>query len=315
MEPMQFWIGVTDNDWFRHLASISPDEVAFWHPSGQGFGAIQPGAPFLFKLKKPNNHIAGGGNFSINSKKINLRTAWDAFREKIGAATFEGFQGQIASARGETSGPGYDPEIGLSVISEPFFFPREQWIDAPSDWASGIQKGKTYSMVVEPGRTIWREVRARIEQLPETRSEYVARESTGSGQTLGNEYLRRARVGQGAFRVMTIQNFRHKCCITGETTGPVLQAAHINPVSQDGRHSIRNGLLLRADLHILFDRGLIGIDPAYRIRISPQIRNQYLNGRVYYAHDGEGLRSLPTNADLRPDPKLLEWHMDTVFNK
>ena len=70
---------------------------------------------------------------------------------------------------------------------------------------------------------------------------------------------------------------------------------------------------MRADIHILYDKGLIGIDHAYRIRVSPQIKHLYLNGRVYYAHEGEKLRSIPSNPDLRPDPRLLEWHMDSVF--
>ena len=311
---MDFWIGVTDNDWFNHLAAIAPDEVAFWHPSGQGFGAIPQGAPFLFKLKRPNNHIAGGGDFTVSARNIPLTMAWDAFGEKIGAPTFEVFQRQIASARGEMAGFGYNPEIGLSVISQPFFFPRDQWMPAPPDWVSGIQKGKRYSMVDEHGASIWREVRARIEGVAADGSAPVLHELIGTeGPTFGMEYLRRARVGQGAFRMMTIENYKHKCCITGETTGPVLQAAHIKPVSAEGKHTICNGLLLRADLHILFDQGLVGIDHAYRIRISSQIKDLYLNGRVYYSHEGVVLRSLPTTRELRPDPKLLDWHMQTIF--
>ena len=47
---MKFWVGVTDKNWFDYLASIKPDEVNFWKPSGQGFGAIELGTPFLFKL-------------------------------------------------------------------------------------------------------------------------------------------------------------------------------------------------------------------------------------------------------------------------
>lgn len=44
---MKFWVGVTDKNWFEYLASINADEVNFWKPSGQGFGAIEIGAPFL----------------------------------------------------------------------------------------------------------------------------------------------------------------------------------------------------------------------------------------------------------------------------
>lgn len=61
---MKLWIGVTDDDWFSHLASIAPDEVDFWQPSsGRTFRALQPGELFLFKLHSPNNFIVGGGYF------------------------------------------------------------------------------------------------------------------------------------------------------------------------------------------------------------------------------------------------------------
>lgn len=51
---MQYWVGITDNDWFDTLAQLSPDEVNFWQPGGStSFKAILPGAPFLFKLHSP----------------------------------------------------------------------------------------------------------------------------------------------------------------------------------------------------------------------------------------------------------------------
>ena len=59
---MRFSVGVTDNDWFHFLAERQPDEVSFWRPSAaQTFQAVQPGAPFLFKLHQPQNFVAGGG--------------------------------------------------------------------------------------------------------------------------------------------------------------------------------------------------------------------------------------------------------------
>lgn len=61
---MQYWVGVTDNGWFDFLSREAPDEVNFWQPSGKPpFTQLAPGAPFLFKLKRPYNHIAGGGFF------------------------------------------------------------------------------------------------------------------------------------------------------------------------------------------------------------------------------------------------------------
>ena len=57
---MRFFVGVTDNAWYRHLAALRPDEVNFWRPSGRGFSAIEVGEPFLFKLHSPKNYIVGG---------------------------------------------------------------------------------------------------------------------------------------------------------------------------------------------------------------------------------------------------------------
>ena len=61
---MKFWVGVIDNKGFEFLAEQRPDEVNFWQPSGtRSFQAIEPGAPFLFKLHSPQNSIVGGGLF------------------------------------------------------------------------------------------------------------------------------------------------------------------------------------------------------------------------------------------------------------
>ena len=76
----------------------------------------------------------------------------------------------------------------------------------------------------------------------------------------GAEYLTRARIGQGAFRVLVTDAYQRRCAISGERTLPVLQASHIRPYSDEGPHHVANGILLRSDLHTLFDRGYITVD-------------------------------------------------------
>lgn len=60
--------------------------------------------------------------------------------------------------------------------------------------------------------------------------------------------------------------------MTGEKTLPVFEAAHIRPFSKEGPHLPSNGLLLRADLHTLFDRGLMTITEDNRIEVSGHIK-------------------------------------------
>lgn len=82
---MKFWVGVTDNNWFEFLSTKNFDEVNFWQPSAIPlFKKLHPGTPFLFKLKKPFNHIAGGGYF-VKYSTLPISLAWDAFGEKNGA--------------------------------------------------------------------------------------------------------------------------------------------------------------------------------------------------------------------------------------
>ena len=81
---LRIFVGVTHKPWFDYLASLAPDEVNFWQPSGSGeFRALRPGDLFLFKLKAPWNAIAGGGLFA-HASLAPLSLAWEAFGRKNG---------------------------------------------------------------------------------------------------------------------------------------------------------------------------------------------------------------------------------------
>jgi putative restriction endonuclease len=108
--------------------------------------------------------------------------------------------------------------------------------------------------------------------------------------------------------------YERRCSITGERTLPALDAAHIKPHSAAGENRVPNGLLLRSDLHRLFDRGYVTVRPDLKVQVSRRIREEYENGRHYYAMDGATLR-LPSRRDFRPDPIALEWHLEEVFLK
>jgi hypothetical protein len=107
------------------------------------------------------------------------------------------------------------------------------------------------------------------------------------------------RQGQPEFRLALLTAYDHKCVISGCATRDALQAAHIKPVTEGGLHSTRNGLILRADLHNLFDRGLITIDEKGCVHIDPVIKDH-----EYLAFHGRRLPKVLRNADMR----LLKAH-------
>jgi putative restriction endonuclease len=128
----------------------------------------------------------------------------------------------------------------------------------------------------------------------------------------GKPILVHPRLGQGAFRLLVTDAYARRCAVTGERTPPVLDAAHIRPYAELGPHRLENGLLLRKDLHALFDAGYVTVTPSLELRVSRRIREEFENGRDYYALEGASVRT-PLRPAPPPSPEYLEWHGDSVF--
>ncbi len=307
---MKIWVGVTDSEWFEFLRARRPDEVNFWQPSGARlFKVLESGEPFLFKLHSPRNFIVGGG-FFVRHTALPFSVAWQAFGEKNGVVDIDRFRARIAKYR-RSAEPELDPVIGCSILTQPFFWTEDQWIPIPRSWAPNIVQGKTYDTAEQDGAALWEQVLRRATTDPAQQ----AVQDQGQQPRYGDAYLARARLGQGAFRVLVTDAYQKRCAITGERTLPVLEAAHIQPYAEAGPNRVSNGLLLRSDLHILFDRGYVTVTPDLRVHVSRRIREEFENGRDYYAHDGKPLMILPRSDVERPDPGFLRWHNEERFER
>jgi putative restriction endonuclease len=303
---VKLWVGVTDGDWFRHLERLEPDEVNFWQPGGgKTFKVLQPGEPFLFKLHSPDNFIVGGG-FFIRSSALPASLAWDAFEQKNGVDSLSELRSRIRKYRpGDTT---VDPIIGCNVLIEPFFLSRESWIPIPPSFALNIVSGKSYDSEEQEGAALWDAVRSSMPQ-----DVRAAEPTAHEGPRFGDEYLTRGRLGQGAFRVLVTDAYQRRCAVTGEKTLPVLEAAHIRPYSDLGPHRISNGILLRSDLHKLFDLGYVTITPELRLEVSPRLKEEWQNGREYYAYHGKELAFRPIGDRNQPSVEYLAWHNEHRF--
>ena len=311
---MNAYVAVTDNDWFQFLAEREPDEVNFWYPKPWGgeFKVLGDGQPLLFKLKSPHNHIAGGGFFK-HYTELPLSIAWDTFGEKNGAPSHVAVWRRITNLRRERPRPGEDPTIGCVLLVEPFFWPEELWIEDPPGWHPNIQRGRTYDLQAdEDGRRIWEMV---VERLEATRRPTQGREPGPQLELPGgyaDPVLQPRRLGQGTFRALITDLYDRRCAITREKALPALEAAHIRPFSERPEHDVRNGLLLRSDVHRLFDTGYITVTPEYRVEASRSMRDDFNDGETYLKLHGSAI-ALPERADVRPDPEALRWHNEARF--
>lgn len=307
---MKMYVGVTDDDWFMMLKRAHCDEVNFWKPSGGSFKALNEGDLFLFKLHSPINYIVGGG-FFLKFLKLPSSLAWDAFGVANGTKDLFELNSRVYKYKKTNRLSDPNPEIGCIILSATFYFEERDWIPVPEDWSPSIMQGKTYSTDDFVGRRLFQQVEEKLHRYNMSSSdELVIQES---GARYGLEQVIKPRIGQGAFRVFVTEAYHRRCAITGEKTLPVLEAAHIKPYSQEGTHETSNGLLLRKDLHTLFDRGYITVTEDCHIEVSKRIKEDYGNGKEYYALHGKELIILPDNMRERPSAQLLRWHNENVY--
>lgn len=86
----------------------------------------------------------------------------------------------------------------------------------------------------------------------------------------------RERRGQREFRDALLKRYGGRCLVTGCKVLAVLEAAHINPYRGEQDNHTENGLLLRSDIHTLFDLNLLGIEPdGLQVELSAKITNEY----------------------------------------
>ena len=300
------YVGVTDFDWFTSLASQPGlEEVNFWRPGLQRFRGLAPGQPFIFKLRAPRNMIAGFGHFR-RYDRLPLWLAWDVFGTANGAASEVELRERLAKL-GKDKALLTDPErqIGCITLSDCVFLPPDEWLTPPSDWSSNIVSGKGYDIGVSEGRRVWDSLLAAAGDLGVAREEAAGTARYGAPQTV------LPRLGQQSFR-LAVRDAYGACAVTGEHSLPVLDAAHIQPYAQGGKHQLINGMLLRRDVHRLFDLGYVTVTPEYRFAVSDELRAQYDNGRVYYKMAGTKL-GLPLDQSEQPDKESLAWHGENVF--
>jgi len=293
----RFVVWSTDAQWFRFLRTRTElEEINFWRPGVKTLTEVK-GTRCLF-LIRGTNEIWGCGTLSaFNVMPVGL--AWDIFGPANGFADLEVFRRKIASLKGVSEGQVGD--IGCAVLSSP------QYFNDPIDYR-GFERmygpTKPYDVRSLEGARLWTAAVAHFQEaqpiLPLIR---------GGG---AKPVLVVPRLGQATFRIELEKQYSTRCAVTGERTRPALEAAHIKPFSIVKEHALQNGLLLRSDIHKLFDQGYVTVTPDRKFRVSRAIRDEFENGRDYYAYEGTPIRET-LSSEAKPASEYLDWHSATIF--
>lgn len=320
---MEAFVGITDRDWFDHLSRLDDvDEANFWSPHPKALKKFTRGEPVLFKLRAREGRAIVGGGFFEHFTTLPISVAWDTFGAKNGAASLMEVRHRIARLRRDETDPWAEYVIGCHLLVEPFFWDEADWIPELRDWHPNIQRGKTYDLRTGEGRRLWDKVVTRLQgrglagAAPDRPA--VGDEAPESGPVpeipggYSDPLRRPRRIGQGTFRAVITDVYGRQCAVTRERALPVLDAAHIRPFSVTPEHYVRNGLLLRSDVHRLFDAGYVTVTPEYRVEVSRRIRSDFDDGENYERLHGSQI-VLPAEEEWRPDLAALQWHNEEKF--
>ena len=304
---MKLYVGIADADWFRYLRQRNAEEMNFWRPRATTqFKILEASELFLFKSKYPENKIMGGA-FFVRHSTLPLDLAWKAFGEANGTPSLTLFRQKIGNLRRDQE---FNPIIGCTILTQPFYLEEAMYIDPPHDWPSNIVTGKSFEILPgSEGLRLFEQAQPFFSLVAQSDHEH----SGPVGGRYGKDLTIRPRLGQGGFRIMVLDEYSRRCAITGEKTLPVLEAAHIQPYSENGPHKVSNGILMRSDLHTLFDNGYLTLTKEFHVEVSRRIREEFSNGREYYALHGKKLVSIPDQVSNRPDPLFLEWHQNNCY--
>jgi putative restriction endonuclease len=265
---------------------------------------------FFFRLHAPYRVIVGGAIF-VHADTLPCSLAWEAFGEANGAATLAHMRARIARHRKVAPDERTDFVIGCRILTQPFFLPESEWFEPPN-WPPHFQGFKTYTTDEPDGLMLWESAHPYVQPAVYGSSHQLGGASDVASPRWGEPSLIRPRLGQGAFRIVVTDNYERRCAVTEERTLPALDAAHVRPYADHGEHEPSNGLLLRRDIHSLFDRGYVTVTPTRRFEVSRRIRDEFENGRDYYVMHGTSIR-VPKRSELQPDLDALRWHNENRF--
>ena len=189
--------------------------------------------------------------------------------------------------------------VGFKILVDPVFLDEEHWIDLPADWSQNIITRKSYNSISMEGERLLTFYRSHQSSAfrDSKFDDFGFSDHPVPAYTMGQP--QKVRSGQARFKFALLDAYEARCAVTGSSVEAFLEAAHIIPFSESMDNSVNNGILLRCDIHTLFDRGLLNINGNYLVELSDKFFELYPDDIIYRGLHGQKI-SLPKKASWHP---------------
>ncbi|MBI6120897.1 HNH endonuclease [Salegentibacter maritimus] len=287
-----FAISPTDLNWFTLLKNQNLNsKINLWTPTPWNVTRLPEGDRLYFMLKSPIRKIGGFGEF-IEYKNMSINEAWNKFGFRNGCSSKQELVDRLNKYKGKHSKDDrsvLNSEIGCIILNNAEFWDEEDFKDLENyniNFSRYIVKIKYFEQLDTLSNDLNYSTK-KFELIPT------------STEKLKKARLITERRGSGVFRARITRAYSNQCCISGDKTVELLEAAHIQPYLNNDSNHVSNGLLLRVDFHRMYDNGLIYIDQNFLIHVSPEVKSNY-----YQSFHGKKI-SLPNTESFAPSKEAL----------
>ena len=187
-------------------------------------------------------------------------------------------------------------------------YKKLQYIDFP--WSISISFSPDGTLLASGDASAFAEAGGivKVWRVPKSEAEFDPQKIEDTRKKVVTSIVQRQ--GQPEFRQNLLNAYDNRCCITGCDVKATLEAAHIVPYYGTETNLVVNGLLLRGDIHTLFDLYLLSINPeTLVVELNPQLVNSQ-----YGEFAGKNI-SEPTDSRNKPSYKGLKWHYKEFIQK
>ena len=295
-----FAISPTDINWYLQLKNEISSEnelVNFWTPTPWNVRQLQKGDKFYFMLKSPIRKIGGLGIYQEYKNMLPLE-AWQAFGRNNGVEDLSGLIDRTKKyiTKNSSSSTYENNQIGCIILNNLIFFDE-------NNYKTDTQLGVSFSQHIVKIK-FFNQADPNINEVDNDFEDYLLITTQGKKRKFISQTDRK---GQSHFRKLVLKNYNNQCAITQNKEVQVLEAAHIQSYISEKSNHIQNGICLRADIHKLFDNGLITIDQNFVVNVSSKIKDL-----KYKTFHGKGI-TLPLNQRYYPSIDALEFHNKNIF--
>ena len=308
----------TDPNWISYLLDNGIKNPVFWlkRNNSPHRAALVEGHPIFFRITGTNPPVIKGFGYVKHTLPIRLQQAFLTYGDRLGYSTIGNM---VETSSAWTSG--VELETGTEVFCiEVVKFQviqdirtdtelRELGIDFDHRHVvtgKGLDDSQTERLLALANQKSIYKTNLLEKFFSENVNPYRTEEFTPQDIQDAREKIARLvskRRGQPEFRRMLLSAYNSQCAISLCDATPALEAAHIIPYRGPETNHISNGLLLRADIHTLFDLGFIVVDTTrMAIEIHPDLR-----ASSYHTLSGSPLH-LPDREELWPSKEALNWH-------